>query len=162
GQSQADPGAAGVPPSTIPPGSAQPSASGGPQAGPPPGAHVPGGAPPPGSPPPGALQPAGGNQAMASLASRLPSSQPGTLFGIPLARLRDPGLEQKTLLIAGIALLASIVIPLSLEPFVLVGSVFYGLIWPLIAGAAYLLVAIAPPDIKQKVPPAALKWLPFG
>jgi hypothetical protein len=36
------------------------------------------------------------------------------------------------------------------------------LIWPIISGGAYLLVAAAPPDIRAKVPPVVLQWIPFG
>src|SRR5690606_3658353 len=32
----------------------------------------------------------------------------------------------------------------------------------LLAGLSYLLVAAAPPDLRQKVPPIVLQWLPFG
>jgi hypothetical protein len=35
------------------------------------------------------------------------------------------------------------------------------LIWPLVAGGAYLFVAAAPPDLRQKVPPVVLHWAPF-
>ncbi len=110
------------------------------------------------------MVPVGGvNPGLANLAARVPSSQPGTLFGIPLATLRDAGLRKKALLIAGAALVVSIIIPKSISPEVtLFPSIFYHLVWPLIAGAAYLLVAVAPADIKQKVPPIVLEWLPFG
>jgi hypothetical protein len=107
-----------------------------------------------------------GHQAMANLASRLPSSRPGTLFGIPLSRLRDPRLQQNALLIAGIALLVSIFIPVLLKPkatFVWDGSAkFKDLVWPILAGLSYLLVAIAPADLRKNIPPAVMKWLPFG
>ena len=36
------------------------------------------------------------------------------------------------------------------------------MIWPVIAGAAYLLVAAAPPNLRQQIPPLALQWIPFG
>jgi hypothetical protein len=112
-----------------------------------------------------ALQPYG-HQAMANLAGRLPSSSPGTLFGIPLSTLRDQKLEQKALLIAGIALLASIFIPVVLDPkatFVWSSpNKFRDLVWPILAGAAYLLVAIAPSDLRRNIPPVVMKWLPFG
>jgi len=38
---------------------------------------------------------------------------------------------------------------------------FSFVIWPIIAGAAYLLVAAAPADLRAKIPPAVLHWLPF-
>ena len=106
---------------------------------------------------------------MANLAARLPSSQPGTLFGIPLNTLRDQALEQKALLIAGAALLVGLVIPYHTSPLVFAFSEamrssvgFEFLYWPIIAALAYLLVAVAPPNLRQNVPPIVLKWLPFG
>ena len=107
-----------------------------------------------------------GHPAMANLASKLPVSQPGTLFGIPLARLRQRGLQQKALLFAGVALVAWIVIPFSTDPTLFAFSKgvrgFSTLYWPIIAAAAYLLVAIAPPDLVRNIPPIVMKWLPFG
>ena len=41
---------------------------------------------------------------------------PGTILGIPVARLRDPGLQKKVLFLAGVALLASVVVPFSVSP----------------------------------------------
>jgi len=35
------------------------------------------------------------------------------------------------------------------------------LIWPIISGGAYLLVAAAPADMRAKVPPMVLHWIPF-
>ena len=145
----------GLPPATLPPGSTPPLIP----------ASVPSNQPPEGGGRGGGLQRVqGGGPGVANLAARIPSSAAGTLFGVPLARLRDPALEQKALLFAGIALLVSIVIPYSLSPMIFgwSASMFSGLIWPLLAGVAYLLVAVAPPDIKQNIPPVALKWLPFG
>ena len=70
------------------------------------------------------------------------------------------------LFIAGVALVASIVVPFSLSPTVFAFSSGFpkwdGLLWPLIAGGSYLLVAAAPPDMRAKVPPAVLHWIPFG
>jgi hypothetical protein len=54
---------------------------------------------------------------------------------------------------------------MSLSPLVFVWSLpdkFRVLIWPIVAGGAYLLVAAAPPHIRAKVPPVVLQWLPFG
>ena len=101
---------------------------------------------------------------MDDFARRLPQSQPGTLFGVPLAKLRDEGLQRKALLFLGIAVLVSIVVPFSLSPFLMAfkGNAFRGLIWPLVAGGAYLLVAAAPPELRKQVPPVVLQWLPFG
>jgi hypothetical protein len=98
------------------------------------------------------------------LARKVPGSAPGTIFGFPVARLRDPSIQRKVLFMAGVALLVSIVIPISLSPtiFPFSGASWDGLIWPIIAGGGYLLVAAAPPDIRAKVPPAVLQWIPFG
>ena len=65
---------------------------------------------------------------------------------------------------AGIALVISAIVPFSLRPMIFPwsGSAFYGFIWPILAGAAYLLVAAAPHELRQKVPPLVLHWLPFG
>ncbi len=101
---------------------------------------------------------------MDDFARRLPQSKPGTLFGVPLSTLRDVGLQRKALFILGIALVAAIFVPVSFSPFVFAfkGNAFKGLVWPAIAGAAYLLVAAAPPNIRSQVPPIVLEWLPFG
>ncbi|HSN27899.1 MAG TPA: hypothetical protein VLT45_16535, partial [Kofleriaceae bacterium] len=101
------------------------------------------------------------------MARKLPQSAPGTLFGFPISRLRDPALQRKILFLAGVALVASIVVPIFTQPkliFPFSSGVpkWDFLVWPLIAGGAYLLVAAAPPDIRQKVPPAVLQWIPFG
>jgi len=34
--------------------------------------------------------------------------------------------------------------------------------WPIISGAAYLLLTAAPADVRAKVPPVVLQWIPFG
>jgi hypothetical protein len=107
-------------------------------------------------------QPAGGGN---ELLSRIPQSAPGTIFGFPVSKLRDPGVQRKILFMAGVALIASIVVPYTLSPTIFAWSLpgkFEFLIWPIIAGGAYLLVAAAPPDIRAKVPPAVLQWIPFG
>ncbi|CAN5428979.1 hypothetical protein BH11MYX1_BH11MYX1_15220 [soil metagenome] len=102
-----------------------------------------------------------------NIARGIPQSAPGTIFGIPVARLRDPSFQRTTLFIAGIALLVSIVVPLMLSPRV-VFPFSEGLpkwdfvVWPIIAGGLYLLVAAAPPHIRQQVPPAVLHWIPFA
>ncbi|MDQ3370394.1 MAG: hypothetical protein M3680_33660, partial [Myxococcota bacterium] len=101
------------------------------------------------------------------LARKIPGSAPGTIFGFPVSRLRDPTLQRKILFLAGVALIASIVIPIMTKPalmFVFSSGVpkWDGLIWPIIAGGAYLLVAAAPADIRAKVPPAVLQWIPFA
>jgi hypothetical protein len=101
------------------------------------------------------------------MARRIPQSAPGTLFGFPIGKLRDAGLQRKILFLAGVALIASIVIPLRTKPemvFPFSSGVpkWDYMIWPIIAGGAYLLVAAAPPDIRQKVPPLVLQWIPFA
>ena len=110
--------------------------------------------------------PQGGHNAMNNLASRIPTSAPGTIFGYPVAMLRDASLQRKALFFAGIGLLATIVLPIMTSPTVFPFSSgvpkWDFMIWPLIAGGAYLLVAAAPPDLRQKVPPAVLQWIPFG
>ena len=101
------------------------------------------------------------------MARKLPQSAPGTIFGFPVSKLRDASIQRKILFLAGVALVASIVVPLMTSP-VLVFPFSSGvpkwdfLIWPIIAGGAYLLVAAAPPDVRAKVPPAVLQWIPFG
>jgi hypothetical protein len=71
------------------------------------------------------------------------------------------------LFLAGVALIASIVVPLMTSPRLIFPFSEHVpkwdfLIWPIISGGAYLLVAAAPPDIRAKVPPAVLQWIPFG
>jgi len=97
-------------------------------------------------------------------ARKLPQSQPGTLFGVPLAKLRDPNLQRMALMFLGAALAIAIFIPTKFSPltFAWKGRAFRGLIWPLLAAASYLLVSAAPKDIRAKVPPVVLEWLPFG
>ncbi|MEO8845630.1 MAG: hypothetical protein ABI591_04340 [Kofleriaceae bacterium] len=102
-----------------------------------------------------------------NIARGIPQSAPGTIFGFPVSRLRDASLQRKVLFFAGIALLASIIVPLATSPstvFPFSSGVpkWDFLIWPIIAGGAYLLVAAAPPNIRQQVPPAVLHWIPFG
>jgi hypothetical protein len=101
---------------------------------------------------------------MTDLAHRLPQSPPGTILGIPVARLRDPGLQKKVLFLAGVALIASIAVPYSLDPMVFSWDVggFRGFLWPLISGGLYLLLTAAPADMRAKVPPMVLQWIPFG
>ena len=98
------------------------------------------------------------------LAGRLPQSAPGTILGIPVARLREPGLQKKILFLAGVALIASVVVPFSLSPLVFPwsGGGFEFFLWPLISGGLYLLLTAAPADMRAKVPPVVLQWIPFG
>src|ERR1051325_3585527 len=102
--------------------------------------------------------------ALGDLAHRLPPPAPGTIFGIAGARLRDPGLQKKILFLAGVALIASIVVPYSIDPLVFAWKLggFEGFLWPIISGAAYLLLTAAPADMRAKVPPVVLQWIPFG
>jgi hypothetical protein len=165
-------GAYGHQPAPAPGGYGQPGGYGAPAQGGYPGAPAQGGygAPPAGgyghqaTPP--AFAPPPGNQPgpLDDFARRIPQSQPGTLFGIPLATLRDPQLQRKALFFLGVALIVSIFVPVMFSPltFAFKGNMFRGLVWPALAGGAYLLVAAAPPDLRAKVPPVVLQWLPFG
>jgi hypothetical protein len=98
------------------------------------------------------------------MARGLPQSAPGTLFGFPLSKLREAGVQRTALLLAGIALLASIAVPYTISPlgFAWSGPMFEFVLWPAIAGGGYLFIAAAPPDMRAKVPPMVLHWLPFG
>ncbi|HEU5055391.1 MAG TPA: hypothetical protein VFU21_02645 [Kofleriaceae bacterium] len=134
--------------------------------------------PPPGfgqpqQPPPGYGQPPqqhhghGGGDPLANFASRLPQSAPGTLFGIPLSTLRDPNVERKALMFAGVALLASLAIPLAKfgdqTAFAFSKGVpkFTFLVWPILVAAVYLFISMAPHQTKQQIPTVVLKWSPF-
>jgi len=101
-----------------------------------------------------------------NMARHIPQSPPGTIFGMPVARLRDPSLQRTVLLLAGIALIASIIVPYSIHPNIFSWSEgqpkFDTMIWPIIAGGAYLLLTSAPPNLRQNIPPIVLHWLPFG
>ncbi len=99
-----------------------------------------------------------------NIARGVPQSAPGTIFGFPVSALRDASLQRKVLFLAGIALVASIVLPIRLSPFRMPLQDFGwdSVIWPLVAGGLYLLVAAAPPHIREKVPPAVLQWIPFA
>ncbi len=103
---------------------------------------------------------------MGDMAARIPQSAPGTIFGIPVARLRDASLQRKLLFFAGIALIASIFVPYAISPSLEFawgeGDKFRALIWPIIAGGAYLLLTVAPPDLRAKIPPMVLHWIPFA
>ncbi len=109
----------------------------------------------------------GGGDALSNFASRLPQSAPGTLFGIPLATLRDPNVERKALMFAGVALLASLAIPLAKFGDKMAFGFSEGVpkftfvVWPIIAAAVYLFIAMAPHETKQKMPTVVLKWSPF-
>ena len=102
---------------------------------------------------------------LASLAQRLPQSEPGTLFGIPMATLRDQVFEKRMLYLCGIALVVAAFLPWGFSPLIFAWSeyspTFEFFVLPLIVGGSYLLVAAAPSHIKEKVPPLLLKWLPF-
>jgi hypothetical protein len=120
----------------------------------------------PGYPPaqPGMPQPAPAGGGFGGMHG-LPQSAPGTLFGLPLSKLRDAGIQRTMLLLAGIALLGSIVVPFSLSPLVFGFSggmpKWDFMIWPIVAGGAYLFIAAAPPHLRAKVPPVVLHWAPF-
>ena len=113
---------------------------------------------------PFAPQPQDAPGAHNDMMSKLPQSAPGTILGIPVARLRDPALQKKILFLAGVALIASIAVPFSLSPLVFMWSIggFAGFLWPIISGGAYLLLTAAPADLRAKVPPVVLQWIPFG
>jgi hypothetical protein len=75
------------------------------------------------------------------------------------------------MLIAGAALIAAVFIPWQLSPTQMSWDmrgmdgdkmVFSQVVWPLIAGAIYLLLTAAPPDMRKNIPPIVLQWLPFG
>ncbi len=161
-------------PQGYPPPGPQPM-GGAPQGYPPP--QQPMGGPPGGFPPPGQPQyPAAGGFGVApqqdlpgpldNIARGLPQSAPGTILGIPVARLADGNLQRKILFLAGIALIASIVVPTSITPleFPFSGSNPFTImvLWPALIGAAYLLVAAAPQSMRQSIPPAVIQWIPFG
>jgi hypothetical protein len=170
-----------------PPGQGYPP-PGGPQMGAPPMGQPMGqppmgqGYPPPGQPPmgqpnfppPNPQYPAAGGFGVApqqdlpgpldNMARGLPQSAPGTILGIPVAKMLDPGLQRKVLFIAGIALLVSIVVPVSISPLVFPfsGPLWQGVLFPAIVGGGYLLVAAAPAEMRQKLPPIVIQWMPFG
>jgi len=100
---------------------------------------------------------------MGRRAGKLPQSAPGTIFGFQVSRLRDPGLQKKVLFLAGVALIASIVVPYSLDPLVFSWKLggFEGFVWPII------LVPRTPAHCRaaghaRKVPPVVLQWIPFA
>lgn len=80
--------------------------------------------------------------------------------------MREPSLQRLMLFFGGVALVASIVVPTRISPFELPFSVsgqFWSLVlFPIIAGGAYLLVSAAPPNIREKIPPVVIQWIPFG
>ena len=127
------------------------------------------GGPPPGQPgmPPQqpGMPPQQPGHFMQDLAAHAPQSRAGTLFGIPLATLRDQVLERKVILISGILIAIGIVLPISTNPTVFGWTKgmpkFDFLVWPIIAAICYLAVALSPKQIKDNIPPVVLKWVPF-
>jgi hypothetical protein len=112
---------------------------------------------------PGQFTPSG--DPLAGLAAKVPGSKPGTLFGIPLSTLRDQKFEQKALLFMGVLVAIGIFIPYSTDPTRFswdAKAKFTPLIWPIIAAACYLLVALSPKAVRENVPPVVMKWIPFG
>jgi len=85
-------------------------------------------------------------------------------MGFPISKLRDPSLQKKVLFLCGVGLIAAIVVPYSFSPLIFSWniSIFHALIWPLLAGAAYLFIAAAPAEMRQNIPPVVLQWIPFG
>lgn len=153
--------AAAAPTVAHPPISQQPASPG--QAGATPGAAY---APQHPSPPP-----AGGSD-HSHASAHSPPREPmalaplaGSILGFPIQRIADAALQRKVLWVAGIALLASVVIPYHVDPTFFAWNFpdkFAPLIWPVIAGAAYLLITAAPAHLRQNIPPAVLRWLPFA
>jgi hypothetical protein len=93
-------------------------------------------------------------------------SAPGTIFGIPVSKLYEPGFQRRVLFLAGVALVATIVLPLSVSP-AMVFPFSSGIpkwdfmIWPLIAGGGYLLSPwrrLTCALVRRHV----LQWLPLG
>jgi hypothetical protein len=83
--------------------------------------------------------------------------------------------QSKVLFIAGVALVVSVFVPFDLKPLVFAWTnigpeggpslhlpLFEYIIWPMLAGVAYLLLTVAPPNIRQQIPPIVLHWLPFA
>jgi len=102
---------------------------------------------------------------LAGLASRLPQSEAGTLFGVPLATLRDQELERKVLGIAAIALAVVAFLPYSFSPARWpwdLGGAFKSTVFPLLAAAVYAAVGFAPKEVIKNVPPVVLRWGPFA
>jgi hypothetical protein len=71
------------------------------------------------------------------------------------------------LFLAGVALIASIFVPFRVAPSLQFSwsaaqPMFSALIWPILSGGAYLLLTVAPADLRQKIPPIVLHWLPFS
>jgi hypothetical protein len=94
----------------------------------------------------------------------MPTSAPGTLFGIPFSLMKDEAFLKKVLGFSAVALAATRFLPISFSPFAFIwsgGGAFSHLIWPLIAAGVYFVVALAPQNIRDKVPPVVLKWAPF-
>jgi hypothetical protein len=106
-----------------------------------------------------------GGGAQAALA-RIPTSAPGTLFGIPFSLMKDRAFLNKVLGMSAIALAASRFIPVGSFgaglQWTWSGDVFGGFIFPLIAAAIYAGVALAPKHIQEKIPPVVLQWGPFA
>jgi hypothetical protein len=105
-----------------------------------------------------------GHHGMQDFANRLPQSAPGTLFGFPVSKLREPGVQRMVLMVAAAGLFLAVFVPISFHPFKFAFSIlpkWEFLIWPCIAALSYLLVSIAPDDMRKNIPPAVLHWLPF-
>lgn len=84
-----------------------------------------------------------------------PTPRGNTLLRIPISRLGERSWQRRILLVAGIALLASIVLPVSLSPLKfawmprgmsaaterVLAAIFAGAVWPTITGGTYVIVA---------------------
>lgn len=104
----------------------------------------------------------------AKLASKLPKSAKGTLFGIPLALLRDDEFEQKTIFIAAILLVAGLFFPILRVSDYTVFSwssapgpgVARGVLGPLLVALVYGGIRYLPPATLRAIPPFVLRWAP--
>ena len=65
---------------------------------------------------------------------------------------------------AGVALIASVLVPFNISPTIFAwnGGGFEFFIWPILSGGLYLLLTAAPADMRAKVPPVVLQWIPFA
>jgi hypothetical protein len=87
--------------------------------------------------------------------------------GQQLAKLREPAVQRNVLLLVAVGLLAAILLPLRTSPELVFAfsagePKWASLMWPVIAGGAYLFVAAAPAEAREKVPSVVLQWLPFA
>ncbi|MFH0901080.1 MAG: hypothetical protein V2A73_10660, partial [Pseudomonadota bacterium] len=105
----------------------------------------------------------------------LPKSPPQTVFGIPLAALRNDSFVRRTFLTAAAALVITRLLPVghiagktifawSSDPLQTGRGgpgLWLGLIWPLAAAMTYAVAAHLPKSIAKQVPAVVLRWAPF-